>query len=884
MSWTRNEQAEAAKQQLAQEAMALIEQAEQLETQEEFAKAAFTYQQAAEKLQRSGYAPQYIEDIYQRVTTCNNRVKLAKKAIQIHDKQQIESLQQQAFSLMDIATTLKKEKRYSDAIEQYLSAANLLTEAGWKPEQLEGIRGEITHVQQLMATAAQVARLGVTNPATTPGLVPPTPYTGAPSSERIDAIKKLEEKRKHDDEVQQSAFWAIDEAKKHTANNDYEAAIQAYQYSITQLKSIGWTDQVTLLLQAVQELEQLLSKSGKSVQRGKPGAQPYVPTFQVLGGAEPPLAQVPTSGSISLKAPISLVQSPIGTGLVATAPSSAQIQAVTQFETKRKKEKELIEQAFVVIEEADKCVQSEDWDGAISKCNQAINLFNQAGWNAQTSHIYTILAKVREGKAKSAAPPISAPQPMVKDTTAPLPGLEASNVALQSQLEARFAARRESVQEFEARKKRDRDTQEKAFTIIQEAQEMADKQKFGEASQKYISAIDLLNQIGWQQQTQQLQEVLNSLQERQRQQETHQQAVIQQQITAQRDLAVMQEQAQTEITAEQERMRLRQASQQEVEAYRQKVTDIRTKAISLIEEAERSRSSRPPNFPNAIQKYEEAKQLLASIQWQDQVTRLQDVLGTIHQQYDAWNAQQAALAQKQQQETAMRAALDREIRKRMEEDARLKESQQKSLLEYQAKRSNQLVAQDQAMNLLDDAKKLRQQFKFTDAIEKYKQAIVAFQDMGWVTQVGYIHKEIQATLEHHERWQDDQKARQQSEKLEVQKVKEMEEKAKQEALAVEKMRLDLKSMIKKASIKQEQKEVHEQVQQAEDYQKYLTKEQADEDKRKKMASLKEQVRRELAEKEAKMREEQERAEQEKAKAEQKALKDMIRKATKKPDS
>ncbi len=162
MSWSRNEEAEAVKQQLAQEAMALIEQAEQLETQEQWAKAAYTYQQAAEKLQRSGYATHFISDIYSKVTACNDRVKQAKRVKLPHDQmqgqQQIESLQQQAFSLMNLAKNLTKEQRYIEALERYLSAVNLLTEAGWKPEQLEGIKGEITELQRLMTTRSPLTQ------------------------------------------------------------------------------------------------------------------------------------------------------------------------------------------------------------------------------------------------------------------------------------------------------------------------------------------------------------------------------------------------------------------------------------------------------------------------------------------------------------------------------------------------------------------------------------------------------------------------------------------------------------------------------------------------------------------------------------------------------
>ena len=854
MSWTRNEEAEAAKKQLAQEALKILEQAEQLEQQEEWAKAAYNYQQAAEKLQRSGYALQFIEELYNRVTICNKRIKLAKKADQIQDKARLESLQQQAFSLMDIATTLKKEKRYSDAVEQYQLAINLLTETGWTAAQLESIRGELNRLHQLIASSSQVPKSTIVTGVTKPTTVATPAETIVVPSSKIQTIKQLEERRHHEEEIQQSAFRAIDEGKKLSVNRDYDAAIQAYHRAIEQLISIGWTDQTTLLLQVVQELEQHRKQSGKTTESSEVIAQPNVPTFQTLDGAEslPPLS------------------------------STTHNQAITQFEEKRKKEKDLMQQAFAVIEDADKCVQNEDWDGAIEKCNLAIDFFNKSGWQGQTNLIYSILAKAREEKAKVGTLPKTPPPPGMKSATSPSPGLEESNVALQAQLEAQFAARRESVQEFETRKKSERQIQEKAFLIIQEAQELANRQKYGEASQKYIEAISQLNSIGWQQQTQQLQGVLNTLLERQRQHEMQQQTVLQQQITRKRDIAAMQEQTQTQITAEQEKMRQRQASLREVDAYKQKVNEVRFEAISLIEEAERFRTSRPPNFPSVIQKYEEAQRLLTSIQWQDQVQRLQDVMNTIHREYDAWEVQQASLTKKRQEEAAIQAALEKEMRKRMEEDARVKEMQQKNILEYQAKRNKEVINQDDAMNLLETAKKLREQGEFMDAVEKYKHAAQLFQSIGWNAQIRYIQKEIDATLEDYEQWQQEQTKRQLTEQMQAKKAKDIEMKTKQEELTMQKMSFDLKSMIQKASVEQERKVIHDKVQQADDYQKYLTKEQVEDERRKKMVSLREQVQRELAEKEVKMREEQERIEREKAKIEQDSLKDMIRKATRKP--
>ncbi|HMF33465.1 MAG TPA: hypothetical protein VKK79_18715, partial [Candidatus Lokiarchaeia archaeon] len=418
-----NDNSEAMKRQQAEEAMALIEEADKLESEEEFAKAAYTYQKAAERLQRSGYASDHLEEIYTKITVLNNRISLAKKTGRLEERQHTAELQQQAFAIMDEANKLKAGGKYQDAIVQYTSAAGMLTEAGWSPVQLEGIQSEVTKLQQLMVTASRpkVTALAqyISQPETeqAPSEVPDLREIQA---KRAETLQSFEDRRKADEEVQQAAFWAIDEGKAHVAKKNYDAAITAYQYAIEQLNSIGWTDQTKLLLQEVQNLTRLREMPEQAPARGAREPSPAVATFEMLQGTE----------------------------VSAESTAAASVQAVARFEERRQQAQEQINQAFALIDEADGQVQQEEWDLAINNYNSAINLFNKSGWQGQTSNLYAVVARLREEKTKTeqaaalASVPTGAEEISSADSYVSA-GFEAQSADLAAQLEAGFAARRE---------------------------------------------------------------------------------------------------------------------------------------------------------------------------------------------------------------------------------------------------------------------------------------------------------------------------------------------------------------------------------------------------------------------------------------------------------
>lgn len=85
------------KEELAQKAIELLDQAEDFEQRQEWYKAIENYQRAADYLQQSGYLTHRIQDIYTRATEINNYLKQQ----QAYDQSQFLVKQAQLDQLQD---------------------------------------------------------------------------------------------------------------------------------------------------------------------------------------------------------------------------------------------------------------------------------------------------------------------------------------------------------------------------------------------------------------------------------------------------------------------------------------------------------------------------------------------------------------------------------------------------------------------------------------------------------------------------------------------------------------------------------------------------------------------------------------------------------------
>ena len=128
---------------LAQEALQFLELAQKFEEEKNAEEAISNYQKAVEFLKISGYLMHRINDIYERIEELKDFIKQKRLYQQTQIKTQVEQLQDQAFALLEGAKKLESDGFFEDAIQQYISAINLLNQSGWSETQLENLRLKI---------------------------------------------------------------------------------------------------------------------------------------------------------------------------------------------------------------------------------------------------------------------------------------------------------------------------------------------------------------------------------------------------------------------------------------------------------------------------------------------------------------------------------------------------------------------------------------------------------------------------------------------------------------------------------------------------------------------------------------------------------------------
>ena len=104
---------------LAQEALKYLNLAQKFENEKNLEKAVENYELAASYLKNSGFMMDKISDIFSRIEELKDFAKQEMMYNQASAKNQLEQLQDQAFSLLDGAQKLEIDGYLEDAIEQY---------------------------------------------------------------------------------------------------------------------------------------------------------------------------------------------------------------------------------------------------------------------------------------------------------------------------------------------------------------------------------------------------------------------------------------------------------------------------------------------------------------------------------------------------------------------------------------------------------------------------------------------------------------------------------------------------------------------------------------------------------------------------------------------
>jgi len=231
---------------------------------------------------------------------------------------------------------------------------------------------------------------------------------------------------------------------------------------------------------------------------------------------------------------------------------------------------------------------------AIQNYMSAIRLLAQSGWSeTQLENLQSKIMKLAEIFEKQ-----KQIQPDVQTTIQTQIGEVASQPVVDKKAEA--------LKAYEAKKKQEEDIQNQAFEYLDMAKKYEKDKKYDKAVLNYQKAIELLNSLGWIQQTQNIQLIVNKLK---KERESYVSIQVQQeQVPPSIDEKLL---AETSISHSE--MDIRKQKLIEFAEKKKFEEEIQNKAFKLIDTAKSLEIKK--QYDEAIKNFEQSIDLLKSIGW-----------------------------------------------------------------------------------------------------------------------------------------------------------------------------------------------------------------------------------------------------------------------------
>ena len=165
------------------------------------------------------------------------------------------------------------------------------------------------------------------------------------------------------------------------------------------------------------------------------------------------------------------------------------------------------DQAFVIIDRASELESDGSFQDAIERYNSAIKLLTQAGWSE--SQLQNLKMKVATLIDKDESQKITKSD---EDISIQVP----SQIGGELQVVDAFGEKKsiekvEQLRKYQEMKAKQEKVQNDAFVFIDNAKFHEKNGKFDEAIENYKKAVNLLNSIGWKDQTQNIQFIIEKL-------------------------------------------------------------------------------------------------------------------------------------------------------------------------------------------------------------------------------------------------------------------------------------------------------------------------------------------------------------------------------------
>ncbi len=700
---------------LAKEAIKFLELAQKFEEEKNPKQAISNYENAVEFLKQSGYLMHRVNDIYDRIDELKNSLKQEKIYQQTQIRAQAEQLQDQAFALLEGAKKLESDGFFEESIKQYLSAINLLSQSGWSEGQLENVILKIKNLSEV-SKREQLTKLKQPQDLSQSeeylkGLedknIEIVDMFGQKTSvDKAESIARYRSRKKQEEEKQDHAFAHIDKAKIFEKERKYDQAIMNYERAIELLNSIGWNEQTKKINVIIEKLKKDKDQFEKFQSQQK----------QAVTEIEGKIIVEKTKQS----------ESELGK------------ERLIKFEEKKKKEEAIQNDAFNLIDIGKRLEMEKNYDQAIQKFENAIELFKSIDWDSYIHPIINLIEDITKKKDREKNA-VLLRQRRERD----LKNLQKSISRKQQEQILESAKELDSRRSLHEEKRIGEAKKEKElFNILSNADTILRAKHYDDAISEYNEALNLIENLGpgWETYISTINNTISNVKKIKNSQFKKQYEV--QQKLEEREKSELEFQIQIVNQLNKERKRIKQKEiilkdkEKELIYFQQRkkvAFEYLDSALNFIKKGE---------YENTIIAYQNAGNIFAEIQWKDEIAVIENSILEVEE----LRKNQKLIEQKQVQEAIERQReedafqmqiiknLQQEREKIKKKEIELKERAED--LEYQEERRKA------GFKLLEQAKEEASKGKYDESIEILQYSINFFADAQWKDEISLIQNSI----------------------------------------------------------------------------------------------------------------------------------------------
>ncbi|MFX1276530.1 MAG: hypothetical protein ACFFAT_16010 [Promethearchaeota archaeon] len=366
--------------------------------------------------------------------------------------------------------------------------------------------------------------------------------------------------------------------------------------------------------------------------------------------------------------------------------------------------KQLETQANSLIDGANKFESEGNLNDAVINIVSAITLLVKAGWSEQQlEHL--------KSKAVNLAEVIDQEKIIEKKEEISIPQTD-----FKIEIKPTIAKSTSSVREYEVKKKKEQETQEKAFKILDKANQLEREKNFDEAINHYKESMKLLNSIGWVEQTQNIKLIIEKIKRNREEIEEFQAQPIE----------IVQEQNLDESINESQYLDSNITKIREFDEKKKEEEKIQEKAFYFIDEGKRLEKEK--KYDLAIKELEKAIHLLETIEWHSYIQPILNFIENIKNNQQKEIEETQKLVKKQQDLKTLQESISLK-----QKDEVIQTSQEISIRqrEYKEKKAEKEVLESHFYSLLNDADNfLQNEGNYEAAISKYNEALELINILG----------------------------------------------------------------------------------------------------------------------------------------------------------